>query len=266
MRDYIAASMLLSRQRARWFGWLTAALIVFISSLALAAWTPPPLRGHVVDEANALTPQETSMLSRKLEQARRQTGFAVVVYLLPQLPEGLSIEDVGYQAGNAWGVGSKGGDEGVLLIAALGEHKLRIETGKGAGGALTDIASSHISRDVIGPLLKEGRTYDAVNRGTDAILKELVTNTEGGKSERGRAPSAGQRPPTIGDYAKLGIFVLIGIGVLVLAIISPAFRELLFFMLFFGGRGGGGGGGSRDDDDYRGGGGRFGGGGSTDDY
>lgn len=260
--------MLLSRRPSRWIAWLTAALILFISSLALAAWTPPPLRGYVIDESHALTPQQESMLNRKLEQARRQTGFAVVVYLLPQLPDGMSIEDVGYAAGNAWGVGSKGGDDGVLLISSAQERKLRIETGKGVGGALTDIQSSHINREVIGPLLDQGRTFEAMNRGTDAILKELVANTDGGKSEPGRGSSASQRKATTGDYVKLGFIGLLLLGALVLAIVSPAFREILFWMLFFGGRGGGGGGGRHDDDgsDYRGGGGRFGGGGSTDDY
>jgi uncharacterized protein len=256
------------------FSWLAAALVLFVASFALAGtWTPPPLRGHVVDQAEALTPEQARALDRKLDRARRQTGFAVVVFLLPQLPEGMSIEDVGYTAGNSWGVGSKAGDDGVLLIASLGDRKLRIETGKGVGGALTDLQSSHINREIIGPALKAGQTYEAMNLGVDAILRELVANTEGGRSDPGRDPSASRRgvgnaPPTAGDYAKLGVLLLILIGVIVLAIISPTFREILFWILLFGRFGGGGGGGSGRDSGsgYGGGGGRFGGGGSSDDY
>ncbi|HVH43620.1 MAG TPA: TPM domain-containing protein [Labilithrix sp.] len=260
----------------RAFAWLLAFALLFVSTLAHAApWSPPPLRGHVVDQAGALTPDQTRLLDRKLDRARKQTGFAIVVYLLPQLPDGLSIEDVGYRAGNAWGVGSKSGDDGVLLIASLGERKLRIETGKGVGGALTDLQSSRINREVIGPAMKEGRTYDAMNQGVDAILHELVENTPGGKSDPGRDPSASRRghgaqggPATVADYMKIGVIGLIIVGVIILAIVSPTFREILFWVLLFGRFGGGGG--RRDDDDggsgYGGGGGSFGGGGSSDDY
>jgi uncharacterized protein len=259
--------------------WLLAATILLVSTLAQAGtWTPPPLRGHVVDQAGALTAEQSLYLDRKLESVRQQTGFAIVVFLLPKLPDGLSIEDVGYTAGNAWGVGSKGDDNGVLLIASLGDRKLRIETGKGVGGALTDIQSSHINRDVIGPLMKQGRTYDAMNQGVDAIVRELVDNTPGGQSEGGRTPSAAGRgrtvqahPATMADYVKLGIVGLVILGVIILAIVSPTFREILFWMFLFGRGGGGGGGGGRNDDDdfgsgYGGGGGTFGGGGSSDDY
>jgi uncharacterized protein len=130
---------------------------------------------------------------------------------------------------------------------------------------------------VIGPLLKEGRAYDAMNQGVDAILRELVENTPGGKSEPGRDPSASRhgrggqaQPATVADYVKFGVIGLVILGVIVLAIVSPAFREMLFWVLLLG-RFGGGGGGRRDDDDdggsgYGGGGGSFGGGGSSDDY
>lgn len=248
---------------------LLAFVLLLVSSAAAyaAPFKPPPLRGHVVDQAGALTPTQVRHLDKKLDRARQRTGFAVVVYLMPQLPDGMTIEDVGYQAGNAWGVGSKQGDEGVLLLASLADHKLRIETGRGAGGALTDLQSSHINREVIGPLMKEGKTYEAMDKGTDAILKELVANTPGGTSEPGRAPS--HRPTTTADYVKFGVIGLVLLGVIVLAIISPAFREMLFWILLFGRFGGGGGSRGNDDDGgsgYGGGGGSFGGGGSSDDY
>jgi uncharacterized protein len=253
---------------ARFIAFASMLIALFTSAVAHAAFTPPPLRGHVVDEAGALDEAQVRMLDRKLDRARRQTGFAVVVYLLPNLPEGMSIDDVGYAAGNAWGVGSKGGDEGVLLIAALGERKLRIETGRGVGGALTDVQSSHISREIIGPLLAQGRTYEAMDRGADAILKELVENTPGGKSEQGRGPSANKQRGSPPSLLSTGIIVVVILGVIGLAIVSPAFREILFWVLLFGRFGGGGG--RRDDDSggsgYGGGGGTFGGGGSSDDY
>jgi uncharacterized protein len=256
---------------------VTSVLLLCFTLAHAADWTPPPLRGHVVDQAGALTAAQALRLDSKLDNARRETGFAIVVYILPKLPEGMTIEDVGYTAINTWGVGTKEGDDGVVLLASLAERKLRIETGRGVGGALTDLASSHINRDVIGPLMKQGRIYEAMDRGVDAILKELVENTPGGVSE-GRNPSAARKirdhgahaqPATPADFVKLGVIAAIIIGIIVLAIISPTFRELLFWILLFGrfgGGGGGGGDGGGGGSGYSGGGGSGGGGGSTDDY
>lgn len=249
------------------------ATILFVAIGHAADWTPPPLDkeyGHVKDEAGVLTPDQVKRLDAKLDRTRKQKGFAIVVYLLPALPEGVSIEDVGYRAGNAWKVGSEKGDDGVILIATITDRHLRIETGKGVGGALTDIGSSRINREVIGPLMKQGLYYEAMNRGTDAIIKELSGGTEGGVSEAGREVQK-RAPPKAEprDWLRTGIAAVVIVLIIIGAIVSPTFRQILFFMLLFGrgggGRGGGGGGGGGGSG-YGGGGGSFGGGGSSDDY
>lgn len=266
--------------RGSFFAVVLAAFVLFFPGLAGAAdWAPPKLDGHVVDEAHVLTPEQSRALDTKLERARRANGFAVVVYLLPKLPDGLAIEDVGYKVINTWGVGSAKGADGIVLAVALEERKIRIETGKGAGGAITDIGASHINREVIGPLLKENRVYDAMDQGTDAIEREIAQMQAEG-SETGKDPSHarkhGPASQQQGDAKpisplRLVFYGLAFLAVIVLSIVSPTFRGLLFFWLLSGGgRSSGGGWSSRDDDDggsgYRGGGGSGGGGGSTDDY
>jgi uncharacterized protein len=247
------------------------ATILFVVVGQAADWTPPPLDpeyGHVKDDAHVLTPEQIQRLDAKLDRTRREKGFAIVVYMMTALPEGMSIEDVGYKAGNTWKVGSAKGDDGVILIATITDRHLRIETGKGAGGALTDIGSSRINREVIGPLMKQGLYYEAMNRGTDAIIKEL-----GGEvSAAGREPTKRTPPkaqPT--DWLRTGLAAVVILLIIIGAIVSPTFRQILFFMLFFGrggggGGSGGGGGGGGGGSGYGGGGGSFGGGGSSDDY
>lgn len=244
----------------------TVAALLFGSARAQAAYTPPPIDGHVMDTAGVLTAVQVARLDQRLEQARLQTGFAIVVLLLPSL-NGESIEDVAYTTFNTWGVGSKKGDDGVLLVIATGDRKIRIETGKGVGGALTDLQSSHINREIIGPRLRDGKYYEAVSDGTTAILSELTSGTPGGASQDGRGkanPGASAKADTMRSMIALGI----GVVVIILAIVSPTFRQILFFMLLFGrgGGGGGGGGGFGGGSGYGGGGGRSGGGGSSDDY
>ena len=104
------------------------------------------------------------------------------------------VADVAYETFNTWHVGSKQGDDGVLLVIAPAEHMTRIETGKGVGGALTDLDSSHINREIINPRLKAGDYYGAIDQGTDAILKTLVSGTPGGVSDPGRGPATRDRP------------------------------------------------------------------------
>ncbi|MCL2778818.1 MAG: TPM domain-containing protein [Polyangiaceae bacterium] len=251
---------------ARLLGLLTTLVtlaVLFWAPVALA-FKPPPIDSHVMDTAGVLSPAQVEQVDRKLSRAREQTGFAVVVFV-PSSLEGESIEDVAYTTFNTWKVGSAKGDDGVLLVIAPQERKTFIATGKGVGGALTDLQSSHINRDVINPLLRQGQYYEAINRGTSAILGELTAGTPGGVSDPGMHAQRGQ--PGARDVVRSGVYIVGFILVIVLAIVSPTFRSLLFWMLIFGrggggGRGGFGGGGSG----YRGGGGSTGGGGSSDDW
>src|ERR1700679_3844186 len=124
---------------------LVAALAALVALVALAfpafAFTPPALHGHVVDTAGALTAEEVAALDAKLDAVRQRSGFAVVAFVVGSL-EGEPIDDVAYTTFNTWRVGEKGLDNGVLLVVAPNERKTRIETGKGVGGAPTDLQSN----------------------------------------------------------------------------------------------------------------------------
>jgi uncharacterized protein len=229
---------------------------------ARAAFKPPPLDGHVVDTAGKLSDSDILDLDKKLDQIRQQSGLEIVAFIAGSL-EGETIEDVAYEAFNAWGIGRKGQDNGVLLVIAPAERRVRIETGNAVGGALTDLQSNDIIRNTINPLLREDRFRDAIDQGTVAIARTLLQGTPEGSMPKERpdesAPASPARP-----------FVLLGLGalVLILSIVSPGFRRFLLLLLLFGGRGGGGGGfsGRGGGSGYRGGGGRSGGGGSSDSY
>jgi uncharacterized protein len=184
------------------------ALLVLLWTTAAFGFQPPPLRGHVVDPAGALTSAEARRLDAKLDEARRTTGFALVVFI-PASLEGESIEDVGYTTAKTWRVGSEEADDGVVLLIAPAERKVRIETGKGLGGALTDLESSHIIRDAIAPRMKEGNTYAAVEAGTDRILAALASGTPGRVSPAGTSErSEGDGSPFIALAWLVGAYVV----------------------------------------------------------
>jgi len=112
-----------------------------LASLPLfAAPTFPTLTGRVVDDANLLSPEDEQTLTQELKDLEDKSSDQLVVVTLPSL-QGYEIEDYGYQLGRHWGIGTKELDNGVLLIVAPNERKVRIEVGYGLEPILTDALS-----------------------------------------------------------------------------------------------------------------------------
>lgn len=251
---------------------LLALLALWLGSptAAWAKYEPPPLRGHVVDEANVLDDAAERRLDARLDALRTQKGFAIVVYL-PASLKGLPVEDVAYDTFNTWGVGAEGKDDGVLVVVANTERKMRIETGKGVGDRLTDVQSSRIIREVMTPRLAAGDLPGALDEGTRKIERLLTgenpVDVLPAQQTRQRRPKA--QPMSATQKYVIGGAILL---VIVLSIVSRGFRRVLFSILevmlwaaFFsrGGGGGGGFGGGGGGGGYGGGGGRSGGGGAS---
>jgi len=149
--------------------------LLFLAALAgpaFAALNFPALTGRVVDNAHILSAPTARALEQTLEDLERKTTDQLVVVTLPSL-QGDSIEDYGYQLGRAWGIGQKGKDNGVLLVVAPAEHKVRIEVGYGLEGELTDAASSIIINSVILPEFRQGHMENGVMKGANAIASAL---------------------------------------------------------------------------------------------
>ncbi|HUO03989.1 MAG TPA: TPM domain-containing protein [Candidatus Binataceae bacterium] len=155
----------------------------------------PALTGRVVDGAGVLSESTKSQLTDALKKHEDATGDQVVVVTLDSL-QGYTIEDFGYQLGRHWGIGQKGKDNGVLLIVAPSEHKVRIEVGYGLEGTLTDAASRTIIESDILPNFRSDN-YDAgVIAGTASILTALGG---AGASALSNVPRS-ERPIRIKDY------------------------------------------------------------------
>ena len=118
--------------------------------------TFPPLTGRVVDAANLLDPaDEEAPLTGDLKALEQKSSDQVVVVTLPSL-QGYAIEDYGYQLGRHWGIGTKQLSNGMLLIVAPNERKVRIEVGRGLEPILTDALSKIIIENAILPRFRAG--------------------------------------------------------------------------------------------------------------
>ena len=146
-------------------------LLLFAVVLAYSI-TFPKLTGRVVDEAGILSSTTKAKLNTILKNAEQNSTNQVVVVTLKSL-QGNDIAQYGYQLGRAWGIGQKKSNNGVLLIVAPNERKVRIEVGYGLEGTLTDALSSVIIQNDILPYFKRGDYDSGVLNGVKAILSVL---------------------------------------------------------------------------------------------
>ena len=154
---------------------LLAALILVgcgSKSQGSAPRTLPELTGRVVDRADLLPPDQESQLTHSLAEAERKTRAQFVVVTLPSL-NGQRIEDVGIALGRAWKIGRHDIDDGVMLVVAPAERKVRIEVGYGLEGVLRDEEAKAIIANRILPRFGQGDMAGGIIDGSSAIIREI---------------------------------------------------------------------------------------------
>jgi len=152
--------------------------------MAMLAWTLaaqtafaadpvfPQLTGRVVDGANLLTAADEAGMTADLEALEAKSSNQLVVVTLPSL-QGFEIEEFGYRLGRHWGIGQKNKDNGVLLIVAPKERKVRIEVGRGLEPLLTDALTKLIIENGILPRFRSGDFPAGIKAGVSDIIAVL---------------------------------------------------------------------------------------------
>jgi uncharacterized protein len=148
------------------FGMLTLFLTLAAAAFALDV---PVLRGHVNDYAGLLSPGAASGLEQQLAAFEKSDSTQIVVLTVPTLG-GENLEEYSIRVAEAWKIGQKGSDNGVILLVAKAERKIRIEVGRGLEGKLTDLLSGRIIRADMSPRLKAGDFDGGITAGVTAIM------------------------------------------------------------------------------------------------
>ena len=147
------------------------------SAAALAAANFPALTGRVVDQANVIPPVTTrATSSASSPTSSTKSGIQLVVATVASL-EGEEIEPYANELFRAWKLGEEKKNNGVLLLVAPNEHRVRIEVGYGLEGTLTDAMSKIIIANAIAPRFKAGDFDGGVTRGVDDIITVLTTDS-----------------------------------------------------------------------------------------
>ena len=158
----------------RRFGVMVPALVLVLWLWPAAAEpTFPELTGRVVDDAQLLGADTEEELIADLKLLEDKSSDQLVVVTLPSL-QGYSIEEFGYQLGRHWGIGTKQLNNGVLLIVAPNDHKVRIEVGRGLEPILTDALSKIIIENSILPRFRAGDFAGGIKDGVRDIVLVLI--------------------------------------------------------------------------------------------
>ena len=184
MRQFLAALLVL------------AGLAAQPGGIAYAEVAVPPLKARVTDLTGTLNAQQTSELEARIAAFESRRGSQLAVLLLPTTkPE--EIEQYSIRVAEAWKIGRKKVDDGLILVVAKDDRRLRIEVGYGLEGAIPDSVAKRVIDERITPRFRDGDFYGGVRDGVDQLIKLA----EGEKLPPPRAAAArGQSPDRFAEF------------------------------------------------------------------
>jgi uncharacterized protein len=211
---------------ARWAALAFLLVATAIAGPALADPQFPALTGRVVDQADIIPAADEAALTAKLEALETRTTDQVVVATVPSL-QGYAIEEFGYKLGRHWQIGQKSANNGLILLVAPNDRKVRIEVGYGLEGVMTDAYSTRIIQQDILPRFRDSDFPGGINAGVDRIVEQLTADPADAKARADKAAQSSDRPDP-----ELMIFIVI-----LVLVLAPNLLVLLAVMGIFGKRG-----------------------------
>lgn len=200
--------MLTLRHSQAMLRWLVAAGWGLVAALAMAqdVQPVPALTAHVIDATGTLSSAQTQALENKLSALEQTSGSQVVVLLVPTTqPE--DIASYANRVGNSWKIGRKEIGDGLIVLVAKNDRKLRIEVAKALEGAIPDLAARQIIDEAMSPRFKQGDFAGGLEAAVDQITARITGEA---------LPAPAQRPrrnETDFEWTDLLIFLFIAVPI-----------------------------------------------------
>ncbi len=224
--------------------------LFFLIALAVPAfgapWPAPT--GAVNDFAHVIPAGEAVQLENYLDDYQQKTGNAIVVATFPSV-EGGDVDRAAVDLFQAWGIGQKGKDNGILILASINDRRVRIEVGYGLEGVVTDADAGDVLRQKVYPSFQQQQYGQGLATGAQA-LAQIIQEGQKGQAQG----SGGDKGPGVGEILKVILIIIVLLVYLYLRIRFGGW----WGGGFYGGWGGGGFGGGSSGGGFGG----FGGGGS----
>ncbi|MEQ1585285.1 MAG: TPM domain-containing protein, partial [Cyclobacteriaceae bacterium] len=212
---------------------MRARLLIFFLLISLSVVgqkaVPELWNTRVHDDAQALKQETIDKLEKQLELYEDSTSNQIAVLIISSL-DGETIEEYSLRVAEKWELGQKDKDNGVLLLVAVDDHKMRIEVGSGLEGVLTDALSSRIIRNEMAPAFRRADFDSGVTAGIDGIIAAIGGEyTANDSSEITELSLTTRILIGLGIYVFLGIFAFFGLiipdswGWIVYAFLIPFF-------------------------------------------
>jgi uncharacterized protein len=150
--------------------------LLFFAAISLHAEPLPELKTPVTDLTGTLSKEQISNLENRILGLEKEKGSQIAIAIVPTT-SAENIEQYSIRLATAWKIGRKGVDDGVLLVVAKQDRKLRIEVGYGLEGAIPDAYAKQIIDMTIVPRLREGKFYEGISDGLDRIISLIKTES-----------------------------------------------------------------------------------------
>ncbi|MGA3085196.1 MAG: TPM domain-containing protein [Thermodesulfobacteriota bacterium] len=148
---------------------LVLSFFLYVLPSLVQALEVPGLQGYINDYASMISPAAKTRLESELKAFEQSDSTQLVILTVPSL-EGDTIEGFGIKVGEVWKIGQKNKDNGIIVVVAKQEHKIRIEVGRGLEGRLTDLLAGRIVDLVITPRFKRGDFDGGFQAGASALI------------------------------------------------------------------------------------------------
>jgi uncharacterized protein len=207
----------------RWLSALAVACFAvgFVPGAAQADVPVPALKTRVTDLTGTLGAEQKDSLEQRLAAFEARKGSQIAVLMLPSTqPE--PIEQFSMRVAEAWKIGRKGTDDGVILIVAKDDRRLRIEVGYGLEGAIPDATAKRVISDTITPRFKAGDFYGGVSAGVDQLIRlvdgEKLPPPSPSGAGQGSVPAQGGMDPF--EYLIPGVIFIVVVGSVLKAVLG----------------------------------------------
>lgn len=140
--------------------------------LSTVAFAYPQPKGYVTDDANLMTADQVNRIEHRLSEYHKKTGIEIAVVTVPNMG-GENVEAYANHLFHTWGIGQKGKNNGLLLLLAMQERKIRIEVGYGLEGQLNDGFCGQVIREQMGPAFKQKQYSEGFRSALEAIFQRL---------------------------------------------------------------------------------------------
>lgn len=191
----------------RWLSALVCGLAIAAGVLAQDVLPVPPLSGRVIDQTGTLSAAQRQALDARLAAIETERGSQIVVLMLPSTrPE--DIAAYAQRVADTWKIGRRQVGDGVLIVVAKDDRRMRIEVAKALEGAIPDLAASRIINDSMVPAFKAGDFAGGLNAAVDRIAARI--GSEGLPEPDAPRSAQSQRGSDGFDWQDLAIFLFVG--------------------------------------------------------